>query len=74
MSFMQGIGVNPHKEVIIDLAKQLSLKLIVEGVETEQQMYFFRGTKCDIARGFLYSRTCSFKDSQVLLKENTFTC
>ncbi|MFT6969309.1 MAG: hypothetical protein ACJA1S_002042, partial [Cellvibrionaceae bacterium] len=30
-------------------------------------------TKRDIVQEFLYSKPCSFKDSQILLKENTVT-
>ena len=75
MNFVQGIGVNPQKEVIInviiDLARRLSLKIIAEGIETEQQMHFLKEQKCDVVQGYLYSKPCSFKDSQILLKENS---
>lgn len=74
MSFVQGIGVSPQKEVIIqviiDLAKRLSLKVIAEGIETEQQLQFLKEQNCDIVQGYLYSRPCPFEECQQILEKN----
>jgi diguanylate cyclase (GGDEF)-like protein len=74
MSFVQGIGVSPQKEVIIkviiDLAKRLSLKVIAEGIETEQQMQFLREHDCDIMQGYYYSKPCSFEECKKILEIN----
>lgn len=74
MSFVQGIGVNPQKEVIIkviiDLAKRLSLKVIAEGIETEQQMQFLKEHNCDIVQGYYYSKPCSFEECKKILEKN----
>lgn len=41
---------------IISMARSLKLKVIAEGVETEDQLDFLRKHHCDIVQGFLISR------------------
>jgi diguanylate cyclase (GGDEF)-like protein/PAS domain S-box-containing protein len=41
---------------IIAMGSSLNLKVIAEGVETEQQMEFLRDNNCDQVQGFLISR------------------
>ncbi len=41
---------------IIAMGSSLNLKVIAEGVETEQQMDFLRDNNCDQVQGFLISR------------------
>ena len=41
---------------IISMAHALNLKVVAEGVETEQQLAFLAGKRCDSAQGFLLSR------------------
>ncbi|MEJ1355402.1 MAG: EAL domain-containing protein [Candidatus Sedimenticola sp. (ex Thyasira tokunagai)] len=59
-SFVDGVGVDPNDEAIagatIALARQLGMKVVAEGVETEEQAEFLRGHKCDIVQGFLYAK------------------
>jgi EAL domain-containing protein (putative c-di-GMP-specific phosphodiesterase class I) len=38
---------------VIDLAHNLDLEVVAEGVETEEQLEFFRGQRCDAVQGFL---------------------
>jgi len=44
---------------IISMAKNLHLKVIAEGVETEAQMSFLRGHKCDEIQGYYFSKPIS---------------
>ncbi len=43
-------------EVIIDIADHLSVPIIAEGVETEEQMTALRELGCDIIQGYYFSR------------------
>lgn len=42
-------------KTIINLAKNLEIKVIAEGAETEEQINFLRKYKCDQIQGFYYS-------------------
>ncbi|WP_036299954.1 bifunctional diguanylate cyclase/phosphodiesterase [Methylotenera sp. L2L1] len=43
-------------QAIIALGKNLGMKLVAEGVETEAQLAFLKMHDCDTAQGFLHSR------------------
>jgi diguanylate cyclase (GGDEF)-like protein len=47
---------------IIELAKQLHMTVITEGVETEKQVNFLRNAECDIFQGYYFSRPVSVKE------------
>lgn len=59
-SFIQGIGVNPKDEsiiaVMIHLADKLALRVVAEGVETENQLQFLRSKGCDEIQGYYCCR------------------
>ncbi|HSJ82060.1 MAG TPA: EAL domain-containing protein, partial [Thiobacillus sp.] len=42
-------------KAIIQLGHSLQLEVISEGVETEAQLAFLRGSDCDSAQGYLFS-------------------
>lgn len=41
---------------IINLARELDMEIIAEGIETEEQAQFLRNVDCPIVQGFLFSR------------------
>lgn len=55
---------------IIAMGSSLKLKIIAEGVETEQQMDFLRDNNCDQAQGFLISEPLPPDDFLKILLDN----
>jgi len=58
-SFIENMTSNPQDKVIvastIDLAHNLGLEVVAEGVETETQMEVLKDIGCDVVQGFLIS-------------------
>ncbi|MBB6481494.1 EAL domain-containing protein [Spirochaeta isovalerica] len=54
---------------IIDLAKNLDKKIVVEGVETEDQARLFKELQCDILQGYYFSKPLSEEDALQLAGE-----
>ncbi|HXL75383.1 MAG TPA: EAL domain-containing protein [Burkholderiales bacterium] len=71
--FVQGMTENPHDTsivgTIISLAQALRLKVVAEGVETEQQAQLLRLLRCDQGQGFLFSRPVPAEEIEALLKK-----
>ncbi|HMK61819.1 MAG TPA: EAL domain-containing protein [Dissulfurispiraceae bacterium] len=59
-SFIEHVIINPSDQAIVKaivaLAHSLDLRVIAEGVETEEQLMFLRGCGCDHVQGYLLSR------------------
>jgi len=55
---------------IVYLAKRLSVKTIVEGVETKEQADFVRNLKCDVIQGYYYSKPISKEDFEDYFNTN----
>jgi diguanylate cyclase (GGDEF)-like protein len=54
-------------ETIISLGKILGIKVIAEGVETEEQLELLQGKQCDYIQGFVYSKPLLGRDLEHLL-------
>lgn len=57
--FRQGELLQEEKIIvstIINMAKQLNMKVLSEGIETETQSEFLKEIDCDMAQGYFYSR------------------
>lgn len=65
-SFVQEINTNTDDEAIasaiISMAHKLNMKVIAEGVETEEQLTLLRERGCDEIQGYLISRPLSADD------------
>ena len=56
-------------EVIIDIADHLSVPVIAEGVETEEQLLALRDLGCGIVQGYVFSRPVPAEDFEPFLLE-----
>lgn len=59
-SFVHDIDIDPDDRAIvsavINVARELGIRTIAEGVETEEQLRFLVGCNCDAVQGFLFSK------------------
>jgi predicted signal transduction protein with EAL and GGDEF domain/DNA-binding response OmpR family regulator len=53
---------------IIAMARELKLKVIAEGVESEEQVAFLREHRCDMVQGYLVSKPIPAAELQTLLR------
>jgi diguanylate cyclase (GGDEF)-like protein/PAS domain S-box-containing protein len=74
-SFISAVHRDPDAQEIVRaivlLAHNLGLKVVGEGVETEEQEEFLRGVGCDFTQGFLYSRPAKPEMIEHLLTESS---
>lgn len=74
-SFIAGIVENQNDMyiagTIINLAHQLGISVIAEGVETIEQLQILQKQTCDVLQGFFFSRALSEQDFIELLKINS---
>lgn len=70
-SFINSVTSDTHDQVIVksivDLAKNLGLQVVAEGVETKLQVEYLKSVGCDIAQGFYYSKPLSPQDFIAML-------
>jgi diguanylate cyclase (GGDEF)-like protein/PAS domain S-box-containing protein len=73
-SFVSGIGKHSRAETlgsaIISLAHTLGLKVIAEGVETEEQLDRLRELGCDLAQGYYFAHPLPGKAASALLENS----
>ncbi|MDH5655844.1 MAG: EAL domain-containing protein [Spirochaetia bacterium] len=64
-SFISDIGFNLESEAIVgsilSLGKGLGLKVVAEGVETEEQYHFLKNSSCDILQGYYFGKPVPMK-------------
>jgi len=70
-SFISNIGINESDETltetIIGLANKLSMQVVAEGIETQEQLDFLENLNCDYAQGYLLGKPQSVDGFALLL-------
>jgi len=60
MSFISDVSTSTKADIIITnmvrMAKEIGITVVVEGVETKQQLEYLKAIDCDQIQGFLYSK------------------
>lgn len=71
ISFVRNVTRNEHDAAIVDgiieMAHKLGLKVVAEGVETEEQQAYLLEHHCDILQGYHLSRPMAAGDFEALL-------
>ena len=70
-SFVSPIGQDgdesPIVRTILTLAEQMSMEVVAEGIETEQQLQLLRGLACTYGQGYFFSKPLPPEDASALL-------
>ena len=76
-SFVQDIIIDQSVAAItvaiLAMAKSVKLKVIAEGVETEEQLAFLKEHGCDVTQGFLFSKAVPAEEFEEMLKRDSRT-
>lgn len=70
-SFVNRIGDDESSEIvqtIINLASNLGMEVVAEGVETEEQLDFLRNIKCDYGQGYYYSKPVDMDSARNIIE------
>ena len=57
-------------EMIVNIGKILSLKVVAEGVESKEQVEFLKELQCDMYQGYYFSKPLRVKEFEELAKKN----
>ena len=76
-SFVRDIVDDPQDRELVNAAiamsQALKLKVVAEGVETEQQLSYLKEMGCDYAQGYLFSKPVAANSFTQLLKTENIT-
>lgn len=74
-SFISRLGTDANTtsivHAVIDLAHNLDLRVVAEGVENEGQAQFLRAVGCEWAQGYLYARPMDARAAELYLGTET---
>ena len=74
-SFVSRVGYHGENsevlQTIISLAKNLKMRVIAEGIETESQLAVLKNLECDYGQGYLLARPQTRENAEKLLYEMT---
>ncbi|MGH9442041.1 MAG: EAL domain-containing protein [Thermoanaerobaculia bacterium] len=71
-TFIRDLATDPNDASIVRaaivMAHELNLKVVAEGVETEEQLDFLRSSHCDEVQGFFFSPALASPEFEALLR------
>jgi len=75
MEFVRGISSKSQKDKaivksIIQIAKNLGIKVLAEGVETEEQFMYLREEKCDEIQGYYFYKPMTADEIKTIMTNN----
>ncbi len=75
MDFVHGISSKSQKDQaiinsIIQIAKNLNIEVVAEGVETEEQFLYLKENGCDIIQGYYFYKPMAAREIESLLKSD----
>jgi len=78
-SFVSDLDTNRDEsatmiETILQLARNLQMETVAEGVETASHAEILRKMGCEFGQGYFYSRPLRAADAEVLLESNLHSC
>lgn len=72
-SFVMNMGESPENlaivQTVVALARSLGLSVIVEGIETEEQLALVQGMGCDYGQGWLFSKALEPTQVEEVLRD-----
>jgi diguanylate cyclase (GGDEF)-like protein/PAS domain S-box-containing protein len=76
-SFVRDVTHDPNDasivQAIIAMARSMQLRVIAEGVETEEQLTFLRTHGCEAVQGYLFSRPVPAEEARELIARGRFS-
>ena len=55
-------------QALVQMGRSMGIRMVAEGVETEEQLQFLRSIGCSHAQGYLFARPASLEDWRAALK------
>jgi EAL domain-containing protein (putative c-di-GMP-specific phosphodiesterase class I) len=55
---------------VIAISRNLNIRVVAEGVETEEQLAFLRSTECNDIQGFLFGTPQPTEEIETILRED----
>jgi EAL domain-containing protein (putative c-di-GMP-specific phosphodiesterase class I) len=56
---------------VVDLAKSLGMRIVQEGVETEDMLNRVKLFGCDVAQGYYYAKAIRMEEYRIFIDTNT---
>ena len=69
--FNEDVNIHINRQIVfhtINLAKSLNMRVLAEGVETEEQSEYLKKCGCDMVQGYYYAKPMPFSEYSSMIK------